>query len=753
MSNYKNILRYDKPAESWLESMLLGNGRLGAVVSGDIQREVVYLDEESIWSGCPWDNNRPDAYKYIEPLRELIFSGQYNKARELAQENFTGLDTNYGTHLRAGQLVIDYENSEKYSSYSRILDIQNAIAKVSYQIESVNYTREYFCSHPDNLVCIKISADKPDAVNLSLSLESDREISDISAKGNSITLDAKCDREGVSFQITACAAIVGGSISDNGSKLVISNADSVTIFIDINSSYRGSNYKNAGRANIEKIVDKSYCQIKADHSSDFRSLFDRVDFQLGCDCSDNRTIDKRLKDVQKGKEDLDLIAKFFQVGRYLLISSSRQGTLAAHLQGVWNDNKAAMMGWTCDYHLDINTQMNYWHSEVCNLSECHKPLFELVKSLVEPGRKTAKTHYDCPGWVAHVFTNLWGFTAPGKDERWAFFPTGGLWLALHLAEHYRFGGDEQFLKNTAYPILKEAAEFFLEFLVQEPKSGYLVTVPATSEENVFEAHDGQRASVCAGPTCDNVLLRELFRFCIEASQTLGVDEDIRYKWHTVLKKMPPYKINKNGRLQEWLEDFKEPEPEHRHISHLLSVYPFMQITPDKPELAKAAGAVIDYKMSLKGWEAVGWNRAWNINIFARLGNAKSALENLIGILSITKSSLLTFHPPFIADAQEPIFELDGNTGATAGIAEMLLQSYGDKINLLPALPENWKEGSVRGLKARGGISVDIEWHNNTLKQAKLLSPDDLDIAVHYSNREIYVNLKAKEVALLHFYDF
>lgn len=735
MSKSKNILYYDKPAEGWLESMLLGNGRLGAVVSGDIEREVVYLDEESIWAGCPCDNNRPDAHKYIKPIRELIFSGQYNKARELAQEKFTGFDTNFGTHLRAGQLVIEYENSGQISSYSRTLDIQNAVAKVSYQIGSVNYKREYFCSYPDNVICTKITADKSAAINLSLSLESDREITDISAQGNNITLNAKCYDGGVNFQIIASVVIEGGSISADGCRLIISNSDSITVFIDINSSYRGSNYKDIGNTNIKRLAEKSYHRIKVEHCSDFRSLFDRVDFQLGSDSFDTRTIDMRLKEFQEGNEDLDLIAKFFQFGRYLLISSSRQGFLAAHLQGIWNDDKAAKMGWTCDYHLDINTQMNYWHSEVCNLSECHRPLFELVKSLIEPGCKTAKDHYDCKGWVAHIFTNLWGFTAPGKNERWAFFPTGGLWLALHLADHYRFCCDEKFLRDTAYPILKEAAEFFLAFLVEEPNGGYLVTSPATSAENVFESHDGQIASVCAGPTCDNALLREVFEFCIEASEQLDVDMSIRERWRNVLRKLPPYKIGKDGRLQEWLEDFSEPEPQHRHISHLLGVYPFMQITPSDTELAKAAAAVLNYKMSLKDWESVGWNRAWNINIFARLGDSEAAKANLIGILNITKSSLLTFHPPF-AGAVEDIFELDGNAGATAGTAEMLLQSNNGVIHILPALPISWNDGYITGLRARCGFEVDIYWQHGELYRLRVSSLQGKRCIIKYRDLQL-----------------
>ncbi len=735
----KNLLRYDNPAENWLESMPIGNGRLGAVINGAIYNEVIYLDEESIWSGCPADNDRPDAYKYLKSLRKLIFDGNYNEAKVFAERYLSGHYTNFGTHLRGGSLIIDYEHGNlEISDYRRELDIQNAIASVRYRAGSIAYCREYFASNPDDIVCVRITADKKASVNISLKLASDRQHT-VSVKDSKISLVGECEDGGVEFEILAQVAIDGGSLTTDNGVVHITGADEVRLFININSSYKDGDYKSRNLSTAASACGKDYQQLQNTHRMDFSSLFNRVKFELESETFDGLTISKRLSGVHNGVCDWDLITKFFQFGRYLLISSSRENTLAAHLQGIWNDNKASMMGWTCDYHLDINTQMNYWPAEVCNLSECHKPVFSLVESLVEPGRKTAKSHYDCDGWVAHIFTNLWGFTSPGSSERWGFFPTGGLWLALHLAEHYRFTGDLEFLKSKAYPILKEASLFFLSFLVAEPNLGYLVTCPANSEENVFCTDDGQTAGICAGPTCDNVLLRELFKFCLESSQILEVDEGMGDSWRCAMEKIAPFQISKDGRLQEWLYDFAEPEPEHRHISHLLGLYPFEQISIyDTPELAQAAKNVLLKKMSLSGWESVGWNRAWNINLFARLGDGNSALANLKALLNITASSLLTYHPPF-GGAEENIFELDGNTGATAGIAEMLLQSGDGYIRILPALPDEWKGGKISGLRARGCFQVDIEWQNGTLKRIKLTSFAGKSCIIVYGNLNTPIN--------------
>jgi alpha-L-fucosidase 2 len=729
---------YNRPAEKWEQALPVGNGRLGAMISGCVKMETVYLDEESLWSGHPTDNNRHGASKHIKTVRELIFSGQYEKAKQLAEEKLTGGYKNFGTHLRAGTMEFVFLHKDvQQSSYHRELDLSEAVSKVSYKADGVNYERTAFASYPDKVMVLTFSADRPSSVNMNIELQSDRDSPEYSTDTNGLKLRAKCPAGGVSFEIYAHVVTDGGSKVVENNKLKIRNSDQVKVLLDVNSSFRGENYQNLNAENIRSAADKIQDSLLENHKKDFRSLFNRVSLDLNGKDFNTIPTDQRLLNFQNGNNDNDLISIFFQYGRYLLISSSRPASLAANLQGIWNDNKASMMAWTCDYHLDINTQMNYWPAEVCNLSECHEPAFELIESLVEPGRKTARIHYGCRGWVAHVFTNIWGFTCPGYQERWGFHVTGGLWMALHMADHYRFTLERKFLAERAYPVLKESAEFFLEFLTEHPVTGRLVTCPSCSPENIFETNDAQRASVCAGPTCDNILIRELFSFCIDASKELNKDTEFRAILEEALNKLPSFQIGKDGSLQEWLEDFKEPEPEHRHTSHLLGLFPFSHITPDKtPELADAAAKVLSNKMSLDNWEDTEWCRAWNICFYARLRDAQRSLENIKGLLNISFPNLLTYSPPH-GGSGENIYVLDGNTGAAAGIAEMLLQSNDQSVLLLPALPKEWHTGSVKGLRARGGYEIDIVWDKNKLSGVRIISLSGNTCRIIYEKREFF----------------
>jgi alpha-L-fucosidase 2 len=443
--------------------------------------------------------------------------------------------------------------------------------------------------------------------------------------------------------------------------------------------------------------------------------------------------DQRLARLRGGADDPALAALFFQYGRYLLIAGSREDSpLPTNLQGIWNDNLACNMGWTCDFHLDINTQQNYWPAEVCNLSECHEPLLRLIESLRAPGRRTAQSVYGARGWVCHVLTNPWGFTAPGWGLGWGVHPTGGIWIASHLWERYRFTGDREFLRQRAYPTLKEAAEFFLDYMVEDPKHGWLVTGPSTSPENAFVAPNGQGAcGESMGPTCDIVLVHDLFASCIEASRALGVDRELRAKLEAALKKLPPLRVGKHGQLMEWLEDFEEAAPNHRHTTHLIALFPSDQITPrTTPDLAQAARVTLQRRLSRPDWEDVEWSRANLISFFARLGDGNEAHKHLLGLLrEDTDANLLTFSRGGIAGAPENIFCVDGNSAGAAGIAELLLQSHAGLIELLPALPKAWANGSVKGLKARGNVTVDMTWKDGKLVGHRLTSPRPHEVKV------------------------
>jgi len=582
-------------------------------------------------------------------------------------------------------------------------------------------------------------------ISFQMGFEANRDPSQVVARGNDtlvISADARENKHsdgktGVSLAGMIRAVPEGGRVLAEHDTIKVANADAVTLWVVLNSTFNGGHPMELCEQQLAAVASRNYDALRRRHVTDYQPLFRRVSLDLGSSPAAGLPTDQRLARLRGGEDDPALVAQFFQYGRYLLIAGSRADSpLPTNLQGIWNDNLACNMGWTCDFHLDINTEQNYWPAEVSNLSECHDPLFRLIESLRAPGRHTAQTVYGARGWVCHVFTNPWGYTAPGWGLGWGVHPTGGIWIASHLWQHYLFTGDREFLRQRAYPTLKEAAEFFLSYMVEDRKHGWLVTGPATSPENAFITPNGQgTCSEYLGPTCDTVLVRDLFTSCIEASHTLGVDGDFRKELETAMKRLPPLRIGRHGQLMEWLEDFDEAMPNHRHTTHLIALYPSSQITPRAtPDLAQATRVTLQRRLSQPNWEDVEWSRGNLINFFARLHDGDQAYKHVLGLLcEDTDTDLLTFSRGGIAGAPENIFCVDGNFAGTAGVAEMLLQSHTDEIDLLPALPKAWRAGSVRGLKARGNVTVDVQWRDGKVTHYRLASAKPREVKLRVNS--------------------
>jgi alpha-L-fucosidase 2 len=723
-------LWYDQPAQEWMQSLPVGNGRLGAMVYGGITEETIALNEITLWSGeVDSAQEQPFGKEKLAKIRQLFFDGKIKEGNEIADKDLIGFFNTYGTHLPFGDLLLDFQHKASPENYRRSLDLSNALAKVSYTVDDVHFTREVFCSNPDQVLVVHLKADKKKSISLQGQMKMLRKAT-FEIKDNVFLLKGQVDypkfgKGGVDFAGQIQFKTKGGCIVTEGESIRISDADEVTILIDINTNLTLSDPEQTCLQHISTAGQKDYKELRQKHIADFSNLFNRVELSLGTPKNDLPT-DERLKQLKNNVDDPDLMALFMQYGRYLLISCSREDSpLPANLQGLWNDNLACSMMWTCDYHLDINTEQNYWLANVGHLPECNAPLFDFVDYLAKAGSKTAENVYGSPGWVAHTVANIWGFTSPGLSTGWGVFPTAGVWLASHLWSHYIYTGDTVFLQKRAYPVLKESARFMLDYMVVNPNNGYLMTGPSTSPENTFGL-DGKKYPLSMMPTCDNVLVHELFTSCLESAKILDCDEAFRDSLQQSLAQLPPLKIGSQGQLQEWFEDYDEPYPHHRHTTHLLALYPFNQVSVRQtPELAEAAAVTIERRVNHPKWEDVEWSRANMINFYARLREPEKALQSVKMLMTeAARENMLTISAKGIAGAQWDIFVLDGNEAGAAGITEMLLQSQEGYIELLPVLPPQWNTGHFKGLCVRGGGEIDAEWSNGIVQKAVLRANTD-----------------------------
>ncbi|WP_027382376.1 glycoside hydrolase family 95 protein [Epilithonimonas caeni] len=715
----KNKLWYDKPAKQWVEALPVGNGRLAAMVFGDPSREKLQLNEGSFWSGGPSRNDNPDGPKVLDSIRYYLFNGNYKRAQVLADKGLTAKTLHGSAYQNIGDFTLDFSNVNDVKNYYRELDIEKAITTTTFTSNGINFKREVFASIPDNVIVIKLSSDKKNALNFTSNFNGElkKNIVAIDSKtlqmdGLSSTLDGIQGQ--VKFNTLAKFINKGGKTAVLRDGISVSNADEVLILISIATNFTdyktlNSDEVSKSRKYIEASEQKSFNTLLKNHLASYQEYFKRVDFDLGTSEAAKQPTDIRIKNFAT-HYDPELISLYYQFGRYLLISSSQPGGQPANLQGIWNNsNKPA---WDSKYTININTEMNYWPAEKTNLSEMHEPLIQMVKDLSESGKETAKTMYKSRGWVAHHNTDIWRITGVVDFANAGMWPMGGAWLSQHLWEKYLYNGDKNYLQSI-YPILKSAALFYEDFLIEEPTHHWLVVSPSMSPENIPDRHQG--SALAAGNTMDNQLMFDLFTKAKKAAEILNIDSDKIPVWNNIISKLPPMKIGRYGQLQEWAEDWDNPKDNHRHVSHLYGLFPSNQINPfTTPELLEASKTVLLHR----GDVSTGWSMGWKVNLWAKLLDGNHANKLIKDQLSLvekdgwgskggTYPNLFDAHPPF---------QIDGNFGCTSGITEMLLQTQNGFIDILPALPDEWKNGKIAGLKTYGGFEISIIWENNKAKE-------------------------------------